>query len=75
MSVVGFGLLPVAGQQLVEAMGGVAVDAAQDVLDVDERVDGHGPAGLHQREQDAGGVAAALAAGEEPVLPFMSSSA
>jgi hypothetical protein len=56
-------------------VGGVAVDAAQHVLDIDERLDVHGAAGLDQRQQDAGGVAAALAAGKQPVLSVMSSSA
>jgi hypothetical protein len=30
-------------------VGGVAVDAAQDIHDVDERGDVHNPAGLHRR--------------------------
>ncbi len=42
----------------------MVADASEDVLEVGEGLDVHGAAGLHEAEDDSGGVAPPLATGE-----------
>jgi hypothetical protein len=67
-AVVALGLVPVVGEELVDSGGWVAVDASEHVLEVGKGLDPDGAAGLDEGEEDAGGVAACLAAREQPVL-------
>jgi len=61
-------LLPGLGREAEGVAGGMAVDADQDVGEVDEWIDAVEPAAGEDGVQDAGALGAGLAAGEEPVL-------
>ena len=60
---------------MIDLAGGVAVDeAGQDVGEIGLGIDGVELAGLDQRSDDAPVDTALVGAGEQSVLPFMSTS-
>lgn len=61
-------LLPFAGDQFMDVVSRVGVDAHQHVLQISEWIDASKLAGHHYAEQDGGVLRAVFAPGEKPVL-------
>ena len=66
---------PLVGEEFVEAVVWRAGDAGDDVAEIGEGVDAVALGALDEAVVGGGSVAAALAAGEEPVVAFMRRSA
>ena len=62
------GCKPIIGKEFVDLLGGVAHDATQHVFEVFLRINAQIPTGLNQGKDGGAGLAAVLAAHEEPVL-------
>ena len=67
--------MPAVGEQFGETRAGVGEEAVEELLEPVQGIDLVEPTGLEEAEVDGGGVAATLAAAEQPVLAAQSQRA